>query len=189
MGYYTLLAASLVSRTGRVISFEPVPQNYALLERAVKDNQLTHVEIHNLAAWNKHDVIQISLNESPLFGSAIYKREGPEIAIEAVKLDEMLPSNPRVKLLKLDVEGAERQVLEGSQNLVRNRFIENIIIEWHQDTCQKGSFLESLLETYTFSRLTNEHYNSAWANPFAHRSLDLAELRSIQGNLLLRLKD
>src|ERR1700677_2127501 len=53
VGYYTLLAATLVGPSGTVHSFEPSPRNASILRKHVSFNRLANVEFHESAVSDK----------------------------------------------------------------------------------------------------------------------------------------
>ncbi len=64
--------------------------------------------------------------------------------MDAVSLDEIFPSPTRIALAKIDVEGHEASVLEGSQSLLRQKRIRDIVFEEHNPyPCQTTNLLEA----------------------------------------------
>lgn len=113
VGFFTLLASRLVGSSGSVVAFEPMPSNVEALRRHVKLNQVRNVTIFEAAASDHHGRARFSPSGNPSMGRL---SEGGELEVETVSLDELLGSGrvPGPDLLKIDVEGAEIQVLLGS---------------------------------------------------------------------------
>ena len=57
VGSYTMLASVLAGPRGQVIAFEPVPENVAYLRRHVAINQLTNVQVHDVAVADVSGVV------------------------------------------------------------------------------------------------------------------------------------
>jgi FkbM family methyltransferase len=117
-GVYTLVAGKLVGETGKVLSFEPTAQSFAILGQNIALNHLTNVRPFQVAlaqtrgkAWLYHgfDPVGNSLGRDPLCGN-----EGEEVQTDA--LDNVLEESSivRVDAIKIDVEGAEELVLRGA---------------------------------------------------------------------------
>ena len=64
IGYYTVIAARLAGNTGRVLAFEPAPQNFAVLQKTIAANRFQNVDAHMLAVANKKGVLNLNLYES-----------------------------------------------------------------------------------------------------------------------------
>jgi FkbM family methyltransferase len=124
IGWFSLLAASLVGPTGRVIAVEPNPRNVALLRQSAKDNSFDNI-----------DVVAVALGERP--GAAALETDGsngrlipidgpPATAVEAsfvvatFPLDTVLQElgAKRVDAIKIDVEGAEPLVIRGATRTI-----------------------------------------------------------------------
>ncbi len=124
IGWFSLLAASLVGPTGRVIAIEPNPRNVALLRQSAKDNGFENIE-----------VVAVALSERP--GAAALETDGsngrlilvdgpPTQAVEASFVVATYPLDTvlnevgagRVDAIKIDVEGAEPLVLRGATRTI-----------------------------------------------------------------------
>lgn len=152
IGFYSLLAARLVGEEGRVVAFEPDPTNVAVLQENLTRNNLSEVEVIPAAVWNHsgHVTFQRSAAESPEVSSRRggvvgSNREAPgsgRIEVEAVSLDEFARDHRLPTMIKIDVEGAEVQALQGARNLIaQTRPI--LLVEVHHQPA--ATFLEDQL--------------------------------------------
>lgn len=134
IGYYSLYFAKCVGPTGRVFSFEPVPENLALLRKNIELNQITWIEASPNAVYSsKKDIFLAVPNESanPGEGFLTHDRGGRQILVHAVSLDSFCSSSDiRPDLIKLDVEGAELEALLGAKNTI-DRYRPKLLIELH----------------------------------------------------------
>jgi FkbM family methyltransferase len=128
IGYFTLLAASIVGRGGKVYSFEPEPRNFSLLSRNVSLNNYSHCPYdtgHH--TMNQSNGITDYESYVDYDKSAIRK-----VPIDTISLDEFLDKEKQqqVALVKVDVEGAEGFALKGMRNTIQNNEDIRIIMEF-----------------------------------------------------------
>jgi FkbM family methyltransferase len=112
VGFYTLLASTLVGTAGRVVAFEPLSRNLALLRRHVELNRLTNVDVVAGAVSDRGGMDRFSPGLDSYTGTLdLTGLETPVVA-----LDDLLSNGalPLATHLKLDVEGAEGHVLNGA---------------------------------------------------------------------------
>lgn len=134
IGYYTLLFAKLVGASGRIISFEPLPQNFALLKENVALNHLDNVLVLPQAIFSRDEEILISVpDDQPYSGQAsVAQRQGSvHFQVPALTLDSYCATaSVQPDFLKMDVEGAEYDVLLGARETIV-RCHPKLLIELH----------------------------------------------------------
>ena len=134
IGYYTLLFAKYVGSAGCVISFEPLPANFALLQKNVHINNLLNVRLLNQAVFSQTQKITLNVPDeqpNPGNGSMYNLGTAKQCHVEAVSLDDFCgSSNLRPDVLKIDVEGAEYEVLIGAQRTI-SHCRPKLLIELH----------------------------------------------------------
>jgi FkbM family methyltransferase len=114
VGYFTLLAKHLVG-DGPVWSFEASPTIYRQLRRNIALNDLA-VFAHNIAISDQDGEVSIHLGdnqgEANIFGSNDYPQEArvPGRRLETLFADQDVS---RVRVIKIDIEGAEDLALAG----------------------------------------------------------------------------
>lgn len=125
IGYFTLLAASLVGNEGKVIAFEPHPDNRALLERSTQENGFTNIDLYPFAVDEEARTLQLYPTESSSLSlvlaecstHAVPEKTQPH-AVPTVVLDEFLARLERLDVIKIDTDGAEPRVLRGMRGLI-----------------------------------------------------------------------
>lgn len=148
-GVITRQLARLVGPTGRVIAFEAHPDSARELERALAADDLgERVRVENLA------VTDGSRTPVPLYAgrrraSAEWNIVGadlegrptaPELEVPATSLDAYFGADREaVDLVKIDVEGAEGDVLAGMRRLLREGRPE-VVLEFHNETGWQGRY-------------------------------------------------
>jgi FkbM family methyltransferase len=117
-GYYTLLASKLVGNKGYVYAIEPIPSTVALLEANVKLNNCTNVMVYRVAAWSSKGKLTLNVPAS-MYGWASVMQKGRSVMVKAETIDNILRNVGSVDILKVDVEGAELQVLQGAKEVLK----------------------------------------------------------------------
>jgi FkbM family methyltransferase len=142
IGYYTLMAASLVGDKGRVYSFEPHPEVFGMLTRNVHVNYFFYnVTLVQQAVLHERGKIDFFLRRDYPGNSSVgevpsshldYLLDGQEkISVDAISLDEYFGADmPRIDVIKMDVEGAEPSALQGMKNLLAANPAIIMLAEW-----------------------------------------------------------
>ena len=128
-GYYTLLSAKMVGNTGRVVSFEPDPNNLQFLRSHVEQNRLDQVTILPIALADETGTARFGGGTGT--GTGRLCNDGPtEVAVR--RLDDVAAEmDLRPRHLKIDVEGAEMAVLRGGQRLIE-KYRPTIFLSTHE---------------------------------------------------------
>jgi FkbM family methyltransferase len=119
IGYYTLLGAAAVGETGRVVAIEALPQIFAKLESHVALNGLRNVRLVNAAATSQPQDVEMWFGGEDNTGSSSMidkpTANAPSVVVPGRPLADILTREERAnaRLIKIDVEGAEREVLAG----------------------------------------------------------------------------
>lgn len=123
IGQYTLLAAKYAPQ-GRVVAFEPHPESYQRLVAHVAQNQFAHVQTLQQAAGAQTGQMPFALaSVASCSGLVSPGSTGPQIVPVAVTtIDQVMQQLdlPHVDVIKIDVEGAAGQVLQGARNTLIN---------------------------------------------------------------------
>jgi FkbM family methyltransferase len=157
VGFYTLLASSLVGRAGRVIALEPVTENIAYLSEHLRLNHIENVTVIEAAVSNQDDSVRFRSGPGSTMGCI--SDEG-EYTVRALQLDSLLPclETTSVAVIKMDIEGGEFRALQGAKVLLTKHqpkiFLATHGSEVHRDCCE---YLLSL--GYELSAVTGE---SVW---------------------------
>jgi len=158
-GYFTILAASRIGLggSGKVYSFEPNPKMAKLVRLNMEVNwSIAPVEfLESAVAENSGDVVL----HVPMAHGANASLSAPEdfqseaVSVKSVRLDDVIPSDVKVDLMKVDVEGHELAVLRGAQEVIRRSPNLHLVIEWSRKQMHEAGVdpreIISLLEDFT----------------------------------------
>lgn len=122
-GYYALILSKMVGERGKVYSFEPFPILTDVIECNMELNQANNVQLFKLGVSNTKGKIRGSLNEE----NVGVTRDKDAIDISLDVLDSFAHLKPN--FVKLDVEGAEVNALEGAKRVLAQT--PNLYIEIH----------------------------------------------------------
>ncbi|MGI8684827.1 MAG: FkbM family methyltransferase [Acidimicrobiales bacterium] len=116
VGYMTLLGARAVGPSGRVIAVEASPANVELLRANVAANGATNVEIVSAAASDRTGTVTLSLSPWNTGDNRAYLvPEMERIEVPAVRLDDVVPADAHVDVVKLDTQGTDHRAVRGME--------------------------------------------------------------------------
>lgn len=128
-------------------AFEADPDIAKTLKVNLERNNAQDIEIINKAVWTHDQGIEFSVDGAD--GGSI-NSSGNKIKIPSIRLKEYLKAVDQISLLKIDIEGAEYEVLKDCANELSH--VKNIFIEYHSwnSTEQRLSEILEILETNGF---------------------------------------
>ncbi len=124
-GLHALLAGVLVGSKGAVRAFEPIPANFERLKHHIRLNKLENVvkAIPSAVSDSRDPTLQMFSGAEELGVTASLRQSGGNTRgswVPNTRLDDCLPDlPPPVRLIKIDVEGAELSVLRGAEKLLQ----------------------------------------------------------------------
>lgn len=115
LGEEVIFYSPLTGLTGKVISVEANPYAFSVLEKTVTLNDFTNVTCIQIAIYNKNGEVQLSL-KAPSYDAATVTEsiENDQICVPSIRLDKLFAEQniKKVNLLKSNIEGAERFIIE-----------------------------------------------------------------------------
>lgn len=118
IGAMTFTAASKVGTSGVVYAFEPGPIHYRMLTQTVANSKIKNVKLYNLGCSNSETNLFWKMDDSNP-GNAQISKTSTDISVKVRKLDHVIPETQNVRLIKIDVEGMELEVLEGAERIIK----------------------------------------------------------------------
>jgi FkbM family methyltransferase len=146
MGRYTITSSKSIGASGKVIAVEAHPYNFRILQHNLRLNKLKNVSALNCAVYSKKARLKLYLPDEDLgytmhhslmtnyltskYSNEIQRRY---IEVEADTLDNLLKVRGinEVNWIKIDVEGAEYEVLKGAKEILSANKDISILVEVH----------------------------------------------------------
>lgn len=129
VGYYSLLASSLVGPAGRVVSIEALPQFFGLLKENIAINRADNIRPIQAAAWDREETVRLFLRPDHPTGTTTAMPEWADryhledvCEVPGLPLATLLQPDEMAaaRVIKIDVEGAEWRVVKGLGDLIRS---------------------------------------------------------------------
>lgn len=149
-GWHSIVAGRIVGDTGHVYAFEPIPDFYLRAKENFALNNLSNVTLEQMAV-SKRDGNSIFYNNSA--SSSFYAKHArhgktvklKKIRVRTTKLDSYIKKHniKNIRLIKIDAEGAEMDVLAGMPGLLRRDDAPDLIIEVDDRYLRDGGTSES----------------------------------------------
>ncbi len=150
VGFFTVLAARMVGEGGRVLAFEPIAAAADLArEAALRSDLGDRVEVRAVAVGASSGTARMcSVAAGGIWSHMSTVRDPHPLTIEEVdvplvSLDDVVAGGaPPPDVMKLDVEGAEGDVLRGAQRVMaEHRPV--IVCEMHDTNAEVADLLEA----------------------------------------------
>jgi FkbM family methyltransferase len=185
IGFYTGIFGRLVGPSGTVVAIEPDPRNLSRTRENMKLNGLSNIRYENAAVGKPCSEAEFLLNDNSnshlpgyYVGGDKYKWLSAEaqlktIRIPCLSLDQLYleRSLPKPNLIKLDIEGAEKDALAFAGRLV-NEVKPVIVLELHNPECDEAAWHFSKKAGYRITSL--------------HSGLPIIRKEDVRGTLLLQ---
>jgi FkbM family methyltransferase len=135
IGYYSIIAASIIKK-GKIYAFEPEPHNYDLLTRNIKINGYNNIIPVQKVVSNFNGKVKMYIDNKNT-GSHSLSQENVAnlknyLEVNSIKLDDYLEgiNQRKVDIIKMDVQGAESQVIDGLTKTLHHNTSIKIIMEF-----------------------------------------------------------
>jgi len=179
LGYFSLLCSASSGSKTTIYAFEPIPANMNLLCRHILMNKVLNVIPVNLAVSDQQGLIDFSADNSSVSytykqSSEFYGNRNINIKVGIINLDALTEQFGFLApdLLKVDVEGAEYDVLKGGAATIK-KYRPKILLSTHEAHVKgvEKNCLDLLKEMgYNYSKLQNpvgrmDGLNDYWCTP------------------------
>lgn len=157
LGFYTVASSLLTGSSGRVVAIEPNPLVLGYLHTNARVNKALSAVVYPLALCREAGTTRLYIGEYAAVSSTLrehveeYTSVSRVVEVKCVRLSTLLNYMGHVNIVKLDVEGAELDVLsEAHRELHR---VDTVVAELHMDVLGGLHEIERLLETAGFKRM------------------------------------
>lgn len=138
-GYFSCIWAALNS-ANEVYAFEPSPRNLSMLRQNVSalDNP-QRVQIFDHALGKEAGTLHFDIGpeDQSGWGGLANSASARTIQVKVCRLDDLIPSDKFISVLKIDTEGADTWVLFGAENLLRQKRIKCVFFEANSQRMQQ----------------------------------------------------
>ncbi len=178
IGLHSTILARLVGNTGKLYSFEPVPNTYDLLCETLALNHLHNTTPKNIAFLDKEGSIEMNIfdrNNSSLnsFGFPIFGnvKSIDKVSVEVNTLDKFCSENniKKIDFMKIDVEGFEKSVLSGAKKILNEGLVDVISFEISKipldGSGTKAKEIFDILLSHKYKSYAYNHINDTFEGP------------------------
>jgi FkbM family methyltransferase len=140
VGFFTVLGATLVGPAGKVYAYEPDPKNIARIRFHCANNGIDNVEVIGRPVSHCVEDVTFWFNKASSGGNALWNpgeyfgdpgfNDGNTVMQSTTLADEFDRRGlEKVKLIKIDTEGAEHAILRGTASWLKDQSVPYIIAE------------------------------------------------------------
>jgi FkbM family methyltransferase len=137
-GYWTLVASRMTGPQGHVFAFEANPATARRLSANVTASNCGNVNVYSFALGAEEATAEIhAAADNPIAGHAsLHRHDGwqwsESVKVRLARMDDVAATDnwPQIRLIKLDIEGAELSALRGMADILR-RDRPYLTVEWN----------------------------------------------------------
>jgi len=140
LGYFTCFAAAICTE-GQVHAFEMDINCQTLIDKNIAINQFQHVKNNQNIITNKEAVMDIAKYDYPQPKLSIFNENATQRQkVKAITMDKYIEENDlKPTLIKIDVEGAEYNVLQGMEQTLQQSQVK-LLVEIHANVLKVFGF-------------------------------------------------
>lgn len=162
----------------QIKAFEADEKIAAILQENITKNNLDNVEVINKAVWKNNDGISIAIEGAD---SASIYGNSQKTNVPSIRLREAIAQESQIDMLKMDIEGAEVEVIKDCADELAK--IQHVFIEYHsyQGHVQELSEILEILENQGFQYfIQNEQ---SLKSPLVNQFKDKSQHMTLQLNI------
>lgn len=127
IGNCAVLFSRLVGKEGLVIALEPFEESFNNLQNRIQRLRRRNIIAINKGVWNNSGRLPLKVFSDPVFCKIVENinvtiKHKEYKQIDCVTIDDLVNELElkRLDMIKMDIEGAEIEALQGSENTLRN---------------------------------------------------------------------
>jgi FkbM family methyltransferase len=125
IGNCAILFSRLAGQNGRVIALEPFQDSFEILSERIKRLKLDNITAIKKGVWNKNATLSLHVFENTISCKIVDDtadvRLGGKSQIDCITIDDLMDELKltRLDMIKMDIEGAEIEALQGTRTTIR----------------------------------------------------------------------
>ena len=157
----------------RIIGFEPFPQAFQVLKSNIQMNGLQNVTVYNLALSAQNGEQKLFYELASPLRMSVERPQGASISVGTTILSKYI--DQPVDFLKMDIEGAELNVIEELNETKKLPLVNQMVVEYHHHMNKESDCLSRICYIYLSTTnsvtiyaalLAGDHRGHAWASSF-----------------------
>lgn len=163
VGYFSLISAQILEE-GSIHAFEPIKENYDVLNKAIFRNNIANIFANMVAVGSHNGTVKLYSGKADELGNSGWSSSVPgegrnqEVDLPLITIDDYVKNADiqKIRLIKIDVEGMELQVLSGMSSILQQSDSPDILIEIFPDQFQQVFQKLDDMGYYVFSLSSNQ---------------------------------
>jgi len=158
IGYFTLLLARQVGKRGRVLAFEPTPNQIPYITENIRKNGYKDIaKIYNVGAWDKTDKVLLPVNAAVKYNSVC-------VAVDDVLEQEGIKN---VDFIKIDVDGPDTKVLKGLIRTIERSPNLKMVCEYYPQYIKDAGddpeeFMSIIKKYFNYEEVPDDYSDGCW---------------------------
>lgn len=157
IGYYTILMAQ---RAKKVYAIEPEKNNFEILEKNIKTNNLKNVIAIRAAVGNKNGEVKIVISKENFGDNRVGNGENMQ-TIKCLRLDDILRNEQIISTIKIDTQGFEPEVIKGAEKIIK-RDSPILFLEYNREKYKNDEMIKNLKSKYKDIWSINDFADVPW---------------------------
>lgn len=145
-------------KCSKVYAFEPDQDNYLICKKKMEDHGWHNINLVNAGLWCEETCVKLE-NVGTAGAHLVTSKREDMHCVRAVSLDSIVDVKDKISFIKLDIEGAELEALQGAKRILSENKPRLAVCLYHKkdDYWQIPYFVKSLVPSY---RLYIRHYSN-----------------------------
>jgi FkbM family methyltransferase len=159
IGYFTVLFGQITGTACKVHAFEPNPLIFKRLEKNTAQNNFAQVKLNQRAVGSSNTTRTLYWTEERRSGDAnLFSGKGKSFEVDQIKLDDYCQVEQVIpQIIKIDVEGAEFEVIKGAEQILTTAQ-PLLILEYNTLLAEKAGYHSQTLLEYLRGKFGYQFY-------------------------------